>query len=221
MKKLFIFIDESGLTDIKSHQRYFVLAFALMNNAAFAEELIFEIKDRCMRKGRPIIAREVKYHELSPLQKEITVEVLNSRYRNFYVCFVELESANAAMVGGDREFEIQSTMVRDVLFSLNKQDLAKYGTIRVIMDKKLPHAFQRSIQKAFQEFIGTKKGVTVETIGSARQRGIQVADLIAGAFRAKLMKKSDLFEVDLRRVFQVTVPALDQFSIKRLKGDVT
>ena len=214
---MFIFIDESGLTDAKSNQKYLVVAFALMNNRAFADELIFTIKDRCQKKGKPINRHEIKYHDLEPLQKEIAVQSINSRYRNFYVCFVDLEKSHKKMVDGAHEHQIQRDMVHKVLLSLDRTELSKQENVKVIMDKKLSPEFQKSIKDALQIHLGKKKGVSVETANSSKERGIQVADIIAGAFRAKLMKKSDLFEVDFTHVFQEMIPDFCVFKTEKVK----
>lgn len=217
--RLFIFVDESGLTNVETKQHYLVVAFALMHNRDFPDKLIFQIKDECKKKGRPVKSREVKYHDLSPFQREIAVRILNSNYRNFYIAFVDLEKSHRAMVTGSNEFKIQTKIICELLCGIDQKKLNPYGEIRVIMDKKLLKEFQEQIEKILQAHIGTKKGITVDTSSSARERGIQVADLIAGAFRAKLMKKSDLFQVDFSQVFQVTVPEVDVFKIEKFKGN--
>lgn len=202
---MFIFIDESGLTDVKSKQRYLVVAFAIMKNRAFAEELIFDIKDKCRVKGKPVKKKEIHFHDLEPLQKEVAVQTLNSRYRNFYICFVDLEKTHASMVTGSHEQEIQTKMIHSVLQSLDSNELRRQEKIEVIMDNKLSDQFQKSIEHELQTHVGTKKGIKVRPKNSGKERGIQVADIIAGAFRAKLMKKSDLFNVDYNRVYQITI----------------
>lgn len=85
---MFIFIDESGSTNRKAGQRYLVVAFALMNTRQFAEEIIIQIRDKCKEQGQPVKIRELKYHNLTPFQREIAVKIINSNYRNFYVCFL-------------------------------------------------------------------------------------------------------------------------------------
>lgn len=214
---MFIFIDESGVTDLKSTQKYIVVAFALMKNRAFSEEVIFEIKDKCNKKGKPINKKEVKFHDLTPLQKEVAIQVINSRYRKFYICFIDLEKSHKPMVTGEHEAFIQKTMIHHLLVSLDKEELKKYEKISIIMDKKLSIKFQESIRHELQEHLGTKKGISVQTANSGSERGVQIADIIAGAFRAKLMKKSDLFEVDLTHVFQITIPNNHEFKTSRLK----
>ena len=202
---MFIFIDESGITDAKGRQQFLVVSFVLMNNRAFSEELIVGIKDACAKKGKPIKNKEVKYHDLTAFQKEIAVKAINSNYRNFYLCFVDIEHAPKTMADGLHEQEIQTRMIHSVLSKLDIAEMRKSDRIRVIMDKKLSSAFQKSIEEELQRHLGTKKGIEVETANSGKERGIQVADIIAGAFRAKLMKKSDLFEVDHTRIFQITI----------------
>ena len=214
---MFIFIDESGVTDLKSTQQYLVVAFVLIKNRAFAEELIFEIKDKCNKKGKPINKKEIKYHNLTQLQKEIAVQVINSKFRNFYICFIDLEKAYKPIVTGEYESYIQKTMIHHVLVSLDKEELKKYEKVRIIMDKKLSIKFQDAIRRELQDHLGTKKGISVETATSGSERGVQVADLIARAFRAKLMKKSDLFEVNLTHVFQLTIPNSDEYKTLKLK----
>ncbi|MBS3068572.1 DUF3800 domain-containing protein [Candidatus Micrarchaeota archaeon] len=218
---MFIFVDESGVTNLKSKQKYLVVAFALMNNRAFADELIFEIKDKCNKKGKPINNREVKYHDLEPLQKEVAVQTVNSRYRNFYICFVDLEKSHKTMVTGEYELQIQKQMVHSLLVNMSIKSFLYYrkGEIKIIMDKKLSEEFQKSLKHELQTHLGTKKGVSIETANSKKERGIQVADIIAGAFRAKLMKKSDLFEVDFTSVFQITIPDTGVFKTEKLKED--
>jgi hypothetical protein len=204
---MFIFIDESGSTDIRSSQRYLIVAFAFMNNRDFAERLIFEIKDQCKAKGKPIRSKEVRYHDLEPLQKEIAVQILNSKYRDFYICFLDLEKIPSHFATGEFEHLIQKDIINSLLVSLDSDALKKYEKINIIMDKKLNKNFQESIRAELQKHLHSKKGIYVETASSSSERGIQVADVIAGAFRAKLLKKSDLFHVDLNRVFQIVVPA--------------
>ncbi|MDP3742120.1 MAG: hypothetical protein Q8R15_02280, partial [Candidatus Micrarchaeota archaeon] len=87
-EKLFIFVDESGLTNVESKQKYLVVAFALMHNRGFPDEIILKIKEVCKQKGKPIFHKEVKYRDLSQFQREIAVQTLNSAYRNFYIAFV-------------------------------------------------------------------------------------------------------------------------------------
>jgi len=201
---MFIFIDESGSTYAKSDQKFLVVAFALMNNHQFADELIFEIKRRCNAKGKAIKKKELKYHDLTPFQREIAVQTINSKYRNFYVCFFDVEKASKSLVDGQSEQVIQTLMIHNVLSKLDRNEMKKHDAVRVVMDKKLAVEFQKTIRKEFQVHIGTKKGIEVKTAVSSKERGVQVADLIAGAFRAKLMKKSDLFQVDHTQVFQIT-----------------
>ncbi len=218
---MFIFVDESGVTDLKSKQKYLVVAFALMNNRAFADELIFEIKDKCNKKGKPISRREVKYHDLEPLQKEVAVQTINSKYRNFYICFVDLEKSHKTMVTGEHELQIQKQMIHSLFINISIKSFLYYrkGEIKIIMDKKLSEEFQNSLKHELQTHLGTKKGVSIETANSKKERGIQVADIIAGAFRAKLMKRSDLFEVDFASVFQITIPDTGVFKTEQVKED--
>ncbi len=218
-KQLFIFVDESGLTNVETKQHYLVVAFALMHNRDFSDQLIFKIKDECKKKGKPIEPKEVKYHDLSPFQKEIAVQIVNSNYRNFYLAFVDLEKSHKAMVTGSNEFQIQTKIICELLCGIDKNKLNQYDEIRIIMDKKLAKEFQGQIEKILQIHLGTKKGISVETSSSGRERGIQIADLIAGAFRAKLMKKSDLFHADFSQVFQINVPEIDVFKLEKFKGN--
>ena len=205
MFQMFIFIDESGLTDAKSEQRYLIVAFAIMNNKAFADELIFSIRDKCQRSGKPIKKKEIKYHDLEPLQKEIAVQTINSRYRNFYICFIDLGKASQSLVTGKHESEIQTKMIHNLLLSFDKEELMQKERLKIIMDKKLSSKFQESIRSELQMHLGTKKGIMVEAANSSKVRGIQVADIIAGAFRARLMKKSELFHVDFTHIYQITI----------------
>lgn len=202
---MFIFIDESGITNLKSNQKYLVVSFAIMKNKAFAEEIIFEIKDKCKSKGKPIKKKEVRFHDLEPLQKEIAVQVINSKYRKFYICFVDLEKTDKSMVTGTHEHEIQTKMIHNVLLSFDKNELRKKRALNIIMDKKLSKKYQESIKAELQRHFGTKKGICVKALKSSSSRGIQLADVLAGAFRAKLMKKSDLFQVAPQRVYQITI----------------
>lgn len=215
---MFIFIDESGITDVKTKQKYLVVAFALMRNRAFADELIFEIKDKCKAKGKPVKKKEIKYRALEPFQKEVAVQLINSRYRNFYICFIDLEKSHKSMMSGKHEHRIQTIMVHNLLSTIDDRNLKNDEKIKIIMDKKLSKKFQDSIIHELRKHFGSKKGISLKTATSSKERGIQVADIIAGAFRAKLMKKSDLFEVDLTRVFQVAIPDVDVFKTEKVKG---
>ncbi len=214
---MFIFIDESGSTDLHSKQRFLVVAFAIMKNRDFSEQLIFEIKDKCKQKGKPIVKKEVKYHNLDSFQREIAVQILNSRYKKFYVCFFDVEKAPPSFVTGKSETIIQKEMIHNLLISLDRSELNEFAEIKIIMDKKLSKSFQDAIRDELQKHLNHKKGIFVESSGSSRERGIQVADLIAGAFRAKLMKKSDLFEVELQKVFQITIKDDGAYKAEKLK----
>ncbi len=213
---MFIFIDESGTTDEKNKQKFLVVAFALAGNRQFADNLIFDIKDRCKAKGKPINKRELKYHDLTPFQREIAVQTINSKYRNFYLCFFDVEKASKPMVTGKYEQLIQMNGIHSILSKLDVQEMRKHEAIKVLMDKKLTNDLQRAIEDEFQKHIGTKKGVSVQTANSSKERGIQLADLIAGAFRAKLMKKSDLFEVDYANVFQLSAADISHFKAEKI-----
>ncbi len=200
---MYIFVDESGTTDEKNKQKFLVIAFALSSNRDFPEKLILKIKDQCKIKGKPIHRKELKYHELTPFQKEIAVKQINSSYRNFYICFFDVDRAERQMVTGKYEEEIQMQSIDNVLSKLDKSDMEKQEIIRIVMDKKLTTGAQHSIEDRFKRHLGKNKGISVRTLNSSKERGIQLADLIAGAYRAKLMKKSDLFEADPLRVFQI------------------
>ncbi len=188
-----------------------------MNNRDFSESLIFGIKDICKAKGKPIRTKEVRYHDLEPLQKEIAVQVLNSKYRNFYVCFFDVDKSPKALVTGKHELEIQKGMIHSLLCSIDSKMLRESEVVKIIMDKKLSKSFQNAIKTELQAHLNTKKGVHVETASSSSERGIQVADIIAGAFRAKLLKKSDLFHVDLTHVFQITIPDPGVYKAEKVK----
>lgn len=140
---MYIFIDESGTTDKKNKQGFLVLAFVLASNRAFVDELILSIKDQCKAKGKPIHSREVKYHDLTPFQREIAVKKINSKYRRFYVCFFDVDKADKQMVTGEYEQLIQMESIGHVLSKLNKIELKKEKFIKVIMDKKLQPAERR------------------------------------------------------------------------------
>ena len=213
---MFIFIDESGLTDITTEQKFLVVAFVLMRNRAFADELVFGIKDKCKEIGKPIKRKEIKYRVLDPEQKEIAVKTINSKYHNFYVCFVNLEKSHKSMITGKYEHKIQTIMVHNLLSSIDHRDL-NGDELKIIMDKKLSTEFQNAITHELRKHFGSKKGITVKTETSTKERGIQVADIIAGAFRAKLLKKSDLLQVDLTHVFQITIPDFDVFKTEHVK----
>lgn len=81
---MFIFIDESGSTYEKTQQKFLVVALALTENRKYPEDLIFKIKDKCKASGKPVLKRELKYHDLTPFQREIAVSQINSEYRNFF-----------------------------------------------------------------------------------------------------------------------------------------
>ncbi len=212
---MFIFIDESGTTDEKSKQKFLVVAFALAGNRQFADSLIFDIKDKCKAKGKPVNQRELKYHDLTPFQREIAVQAINSKYRNFYLCFFDVEKASKPMVTGEYEQRIQMEGIHCVLSKLDLGEMKRHDTVKVLMDKKLTADLQQTIEDEFQKHLGTKKGVSVRSISSSKERGIQLADLIAGAFRAKLMKKSDLFEVDYTHVFQLSASDINSFKAEK------
>jgi hypothetical protein len=212
---VFIFIDESGTTDAKSNQKFLVVAFVPLKNRDFADQLIFEIRDICKKRGRPITKKELKYHSLEPFQREIAVQTINSKYRNFHVCFFDVDNADRDMVSGEYEQLIQMKSIHHVLSTLDKGEMRKHGHIKVLMDKKLSDDFKLAIEDEFQKHMGTKKGISVETVVSSKERGIQLADLIAGAFRAKLMKKSGLFEVDHTRVFQISASDAEHFKTEK------
>lgn len=201
---MFIFVDESGVTDEKSRQKFLVVAFVLSGNRQFVDELVFEIRDKCKARGKPVVGRELKYHDLAPFQREIAVQVINSRYRNFFVCFFDVETASKGMVSGRFEHVIQRQAIHNVLSKLDARLLKNHDSVKVVMDRKLGEDSLQAIEDEFQKHLGMKKGVSVRSASSSKERGIQVADLIAGAFRAKLLKKSGLFEVDQTRVFQIT-----------------
>ena len=84
---MFIFIDESGLTDVTTEQKYLVVAFALMRNRAFAEELIFGIKDKCKEIGKPIKRKEIKVAEETPPQA-----VGYASFGHYFPCWVAARS---------------------------------------------------------------------------------------------------------------------------------
>ncbi|GEM_PF-2181922 len=213
--RIFIFIDESGSTDEKSRQKYLVVSFVLLKNRDFADQLIFEIRDKCKAKGKPIAKKELKYHNLEPFQREIAVQAIISRFRNYYLCFFDVEKASKSMVSGKHEQLIQMKSIHHVLSAIDRNELNKHERIRVLMDKKLTEEFRRMIEDEFQKHLGTKKGVSVEMAVSSKERGIQIADLIAGAFRANLMKKSGLFEPDHSRVFQLSASDAGHFSTEK------
>lgn len=210
---MFIFIDESGSTDAKNHQDFLVIAFALSSNHSFPEQLIFNIRDRCRARGKPIFAKELKYYDLTQFQREIAIREINAHYRNFYVCYFDVGKANRNLVTGSYEEQIQMKSIYNVLAKLDKRDLVRGGYVKVIMDKKLSESSQSEIRHKFQEHLGTKKGITVQTASSSKERGIQLADLIAGAARAKLIKKSDLLEIDLTHSFQISATDIDHLSV--------
>lgn len=215
---MYIFIDESGTTDEKSKQKFLVIGFAIAENRDFVDKLIFEIKNQCQIKGKPIKQRELSYHDLTPFQREIAIkQIINSGYRNMYLCFFDVDKADKRFVTGKYEHRIQMNSIANVLSRLDKQEMRKKDCIKVIMDEKLVDVELSEIRKAFWNYLETKKGVSIETAKSQKDRGIQLADLIAGAFRAKLMKKSDLFEVDYTHVFQITQVDLDKFIVDGMK----
>ena len=209
---MYIFIDESGTTDRKNNQKFLVVAYAILENRAFADELISKVKKVCERNGRPITDREISYHALSGFQRELAIkELLASGYRNMYISFFDVESADKRFTTGGYEHKIQMVGISNFLSTLDKMELMKKENIRVIMDEKLVDDEISSVEKEFQRYLGTKKNISVEATKSTKERGIQLADLIAGGFRAKLMKKSYLFEIDISHTFQITTAALEDY----------
>lgn len=209
---MYIFVDESGSTDKKNKQEFLVVAFALSNNRAFVEELIFSIKDKCKSKGKPILRKEVKWHELTQFQKEIAIKEVNTRYRNFYVCFFDVNSAKEELVTGAHEHQIQMISIYKVISKFNKDEIRKEKYIKIIMDDKLESPRQNEIKERLKRYFEMNKGITVETKHSSKERGIQLADIIAGAFRYKLMKKSDLIEVYQTHIFQISSEDLENYT---------
>lgn len=104
--------------------------------------------------------------------------------------------------------------IESVLSKLDKTRLTEKFEIKIVMDKKLSDDHQKVIGHTFQKYIGTKKGITVRCASSTKERGIQLADLIAGAFRAKLLKRSGLFEVDYTHIFQITSADIKQLEVR-------
>ncbi len=194
-----------------------MISFVISENKAFVDGLIFKIRRQCELKCKAIKRRELSYHDLTPFQREIAVkEIVNSGYKEMYLCFFDVEKADKRFVTGQNEHLIQMNSIAKVLSKFDTQALKKKETIKVIIDEKLVEEELGAIRDVLWKYLGTKKGVSVETTKSQKDRGIQLADLIAGAFRAKLTKKSDLFEIDYTHVFQITVD-IDKFTIDGMK----
>jgi len=204
----YVFIDESGVTASEAKQKYFILSMAISKNKGFIDDLIFSIRDECIRKGKPIVNhKEIKYHDISRFQKEIVVQRINLKYKNFYIAFTDIESSHKSISEGKQENLVQSMIISAMLGDLFSTEVFKKDdTVRIIMDEKLPIEYQRIIRDFVAKIRKSKKGISVEAKSSRRERGIQLADILAGAFREKLTKKSDLFQIDHTHVFNVTIP---------------
>jgi hypothetical protein len=127
-----------------------------------------------------------------------------------------VDKASSEMVTGEYEQMIRMQSIHAVLSKIDKAKLLKSGNVKVLMDKKLRERFRKIIEDELKRHLGIKKRISVDTTGSARERGIQLADLIAGAFRARLMKRSGLFEVDYTHVFQIMASDIDNFKTENI-----
>ena len=155
---MYIFIDESGTTDQKNNQKFLVISFVISENRTFVDELIFKIKRQCEIKGKPVKQRELSYHDLTPFQREIAVkEIVNSGYKEMYLCFFDVDKADKHFVTGQSEHLIQMNSIAKVLSKFDKQELMKKKSIKVIMDEKLVDEELGIIRRAFWEYLETKK----------------------------------------------------------------
>lgn len=190
---MFIFIDESGTTNARARQKYFVLSFCLSGNKAFHQDLADEIREKCRKEGKPVLdKKELKYHELSRYQQEIAIGVINRRYKNYYAAFVDIEKADPKMTTGKKEDYIQKMVMKQV--ALRFRDNMRAQDLTVFVDRKLTDVSMAEIRTYLHELKGSNNGATIEWRNSQTLAGLQIADLIAGAFRAKLMKTSGLLE---------------------------
>ncbi len=198
---MFVYIDESGITNKEAMQKYLVIALCVCNNKEFAQNMILEIRKTCNEKGLPITdQKELKYHELKRFQQEIAIRIINNKpYRNFYLVYVDVDKADKSLTTGKNEGEIQKLMLESMAEKF-KEKLKEKDQIRIIADEKLCKASLEEIRKQVHEIRGSKKGISVDQDSSRKHYGLQLADLIAGSYRAKLMKKSDLLEVNERHV---------------------
>ncbi|MFH0927663.1 MAG: DUF3800 domain-containing protein [Candidatus Micrarchaeota archaeon] len=199
---MFVFVDESGQTNIKAGQKYLVLSFCICSNKEFANNLVYEIRDSCKKQGKPVVnKKELKYHELSRFQQEIAIGLINKKYRNFYVAYVDLGKADTKFTTGKSEERIQKLMLLSVAFNFAEK-IEKKQKVVVFVDKKLTKESLLDIRHMVQDLKKSKKNVVVEEKNSHALCGLQLADLIAGAFRAKLMKTSGLLEVREDHIFE-------------------
>lgn len=209
---MFVFIDESGLTKAEAGQKFLVIACCVCNNKKFAEDLINGIRDECKAKGKAVLSKEIKYHDISRFQQEIAIKRINKNYKNFYLAFMDIDSADKKLTSGKDEDRIQKNML-ELIATKFESKLREKDSVVVFVDEKLKKESIAEIHGLLCAIRGSKKGLRVEARSSKTMHGLQLADLIAGAYRFKLLKKSDLLEVDDTHIFQCT-PEMRGFSIK-------
>ena len=209
---MFVFIDESGMTRADAGQKFLVIAYCVCRNKKFAWDLINAIRDECKAKGKPILNKEIKYHDISRFQQEIAIKKINKTYKNFYLAFMDVEAADKKFTTGKDEDKIQKSMLELVARKFERK-IREKNDVTIFVDEKLKPESIKEIHGLLCALKETKKGVRVEARSSKTLLGLQLADLVAGAFRAKLLKRSDLLEVDHTHVFQF-LPELTGFSLK-------
>ncbi|MFH1095224.1 MAG: DUF3800 domain-containing protein [Candidatus Micrarchaeota archaeon] len=199
---MFVFVDESGSTNINARQKYLVLSFCVCNNKQFAEDLIRRIRKNCEAQGKQIRdPKEIKYHDISRFQQEIAIKLINKEYHKFYLAYVDVEKADASLTTGKNEERIQTQMLLSIAGNFADK-IEKKEEVIVIIDEKLSKESLDSVRRFVQVLRKSKKNLRVEERKSQTISGLQLADLIAGAFRAKLMKTSGLLDVVDDHIFE-------------------
>jgi hypothetical protein len=212
---MFIFIDESGVSNIDCNQKYLVISLALMNNRAFALNLVNKIKDTYSDMKFKHTG-ELKYHDLNRLKREVATDTINRQYSNYHICLLDLESSSQRyMLDGKHENIIQKTMIKHTLQMIDPETF-NTRDIKIIMDEKLPVPLQKIIRSEFISYLGKRKGVSVKSAKSNKEAGIQIADLIAGAFRADLKNKTHHLEANQSRIYNLKLHSLNIFETKKV-----
>lgn len=198
---MFIFVDESGQTNIQAKQKYLVISFCVCKNKKFPDELIRSIYQKCAKEAKPILnKKEIKYHDISRFQQEIAIGIINKTYKNFYVAYVDIEKTDRALSDGKSEEIIQKSILQSIAV-IFQEKIEKQNKIKIFVDKKLSKDSLKEIRILVQMLKKSKKDVSVKEKNSQSLCGLQLADLIAGSFRAKLMKISNLLEIKDENIF--------------------
>ena len=200
---MFLYMDEAGDFGINKGNRYYVVSIVLIKNSSQAEKVITKAKNEIKNEHRLNINCEVKFNKLSNACRHTFMKRIKAESLPFFVAYIDTHNIKEKEMNEvlekvklkhstDLRGKMHYLFLLVVLQELFEK--IKDKNITIIGDDGLPNFVKEQTGKVTKELAKKfKKKIKVRFKRSKAYDGIQIADLIAGAYFKNLKGVGDFY----------------------------